>query len=119
MWSLSRHRLPVFAQLKCPAQRSSEKDYEAIGVSIVTGSPLLSSSTSGIPSCHPCREFSRRCNSGLVSFLPSIHSVALSRDGSTATIGSLSNYDDHYNDDFKKTIVLMIKTTALHVHHAF
>ena len=34
-------------------------------------------------------------------------------------IGSLSNYDDDHNDDFKKAIGLMIKTTALHVHHAF
>ena len=32
---------------------------------------------------------------------------------------SLSNYDDDHNDDFKKTIVLMIKTIALHVPHAF
>ena len=30
-----------------------------------------------------------------------------------------SNYDDDHNDDFKKTIGSMIKTTALHVHHAF
>ena len=30
-------------------------------------------------------------------------------------IGSLSNHDY----DLKKTIGLMIKTTALHVHHAF
>ena len=32
------------------------------------------------------------------------------------TIGSLSNYDsdNDNNDDFKKTIGLMIKTTALH-----
>ena len=36
-----------------------------------------------------------------------------------AVIGSLSNYDDDHNGDFKKTIGLMIKTTALHVHHAF
>ena len=35
------------------------------------------------------------------------------------TIGSLSNYDDDHNDELKKTIGLMIKTTALHVHHAF
>ena len=28
-------------------------------------------------------------------------------------------YDDDHIDDFKKTIGLMIKTTALHVHHAF
>ena len=36
-------------------------------------------------------------------------------------LGSLSNYDDNNNnnDDFKKAIGLMIKTTALHVHHAF
>ena len=34
-------------------------------------------------------------------------------------LGSLSNYDDDHNDDFKKVIGLMIKTTALHVHHAF
>ena len=34
-------------------------------------------------------------------------------------IGSLSNYDDGHNNDFKKTIGLMIKTTALQVHHAF
>ena len=34
-------------------------------------------------------------------------------------IGSLSNYDDDHNHDFKKTIGLMIKTTALHVHHVF
>ena len=34
-------------------------------------------------------------------------------------LGSLSNYDDDHNDDFKKTIGLMIKATALHVHHAF
>ena len=32
---------------------------------------------------------------------------------------SLINYDDDHNDDFKKTIVLMIKTIALHVPHAF
>ena len=35
----------------------------------------------------------------------------------------ISNYDDDHNDNFKKkqnkTIDLMIKTTALHVHHAF
>ena len=35
------------------------------------------------------------------------------------SIGSLSNYDDDHNDDFKKKIGLMIKTTVLHVHHAF
>jgi len=39
-------------------------------------------------------------------------------------LGSLSNYDDDdddddHNDDFKTTIGLMIKTTALHVRHAF
>ena len=34
-------------------------------------------------------------------------------------IGSLSNYDDNHNDDFKKTIGLMIQTKALHVNHAF
>ena len=34
-------------------------------------------------------------------------------------IGSLSNHYDDHNDDFKKTIGLMIKTTALHVHLAF
>ena len=34
-------------------------------------------------------------------------------------LGSLNNYDDDHNDDFKKTIGLMIKTKALHVHHAF
>ena len=34
-------------------------------------------------------------------------------------IGSLNNYDDDHNNDFKKTIGLMIKTTALQVHHAF
>ena len=34
-------------------------------------------------------------------------------------IASLSNYDDDHNNDFKKTIGLMIKTTALQVHHAF
>ena len=34
------------------------------------------------------------------------------------TISSLSNHDDDHNDNFKKTIGLMIKTTALHhVHH--
>ena len=33
-------------------------------------------------------------------------------------VGSLSNYKDDKNDDFKKTMGLM-KTTALHVHHAF
>ena len=37
----------------------------------------------------------------------------------TRILGSLSNYDDDHNNDFKKTIGLMIKTTALHVHHAF
>ena len=34
-------------------------------------------------------------------------------------VGSLSNYDEDHDDDFKKTIGLMIKTTALRVHHAF
>ena len=33
----------------------------------------------------------------------------------------MSNYDDDHNDNFKKKkpIDLMIKTTAVHVHHAF
>ena len=31
----------------------------------------------------------------------------------------LSNYDDDHNDDFKTTIGLMIKTTALQGHYAF
>ena len=35
------------------------------------------------------------------------------------TIGSLSNYDDDHNDDFQKTIGLVIKTTPLYVRHAF
>ena len=35
------------------------------------------------------------------------------------TVGSLSNYEDDHNDDFKKTRGLMIKTTALQVHNAF
>ena len=34
-------------------------------------------------------------------------------------LGSLSNYGDDHKDDFKKITGLMIKTTALHVHHAF
>ena len=34
-------------------------------------------------------------------------------------IRSLINYDDDHNDNFKTTIGLMIKTTALHVRHAF
>ena len=38
---------------------------------------------------------------------------------SNQQIGSLSNYDDDHNDDFKTTIGLMIKTAALHVHHVF
>ena len=34
-------------------------------------------------------------------------------------LSSLSNYDDDHNDDFKKAKGgFMIKTTALHVHHA-
>ena len=40
----------------------------------------------------------------------------------SSSLGSLSNYDDDHSDDFKKnkqTIVLMMKTTALHVHHAY
>ena len=39
--------------------------------------------------------------------------------GCQVILGSLSNYDDDHNDDFKKTTGLMIKTTALHVHYAF
>ena len=35
------------------------------------------------------------------------------------TLGSLSNYDDDENDNFKKTIDLIIRTTGLHVHEAF
>ena len=36
------------------------------------------------------------------------------------TVGSLGNYDDDHNDDFQKTIGLMIKTTVpLHLHRAF
>ena len=34
-------------------------------------------------------------------------------------IGSLSNYDDDVRRQLPKTIGLMIKTTVLHVHHAF
>ena len=32
---------------------------------------------------------------------------------------SFSNHNDDHNDDFKKLIGLVIKTTALHVHHVF
>ena len=32
---------------------------------------------------------------------------------------SISNDHDDHNDDFKKTIGLMIRTTSPHVHHAF
>ena len=34
-------------------------------------------------------------------------------------LGSLSNYDDDHNDDLKKTIGFMTKTTAVQGHHAF
>ena len=44
------------------------------------------------------------------SFLVSISQYVYNK------IGSLSNYDD---DGDEKTIDLMIKTTALHVHHGF
>ena len=43
----------------------------------------------------------------------------LNSASSQFTLGSLSNYDDDHNDSFKQTICLTIKTTALHVHHAF
>ena len=36
-----------------------------------------------------------------------------------SSLGSLSNHDDDHNNDFKKTIGLMIKTTVMHMHHAF
>ena len=34
-------------------------------------------------------------------------------------IGTLRNYDGDGNENVKKTIGLMSKTTTLHVHHAF
>ena len=40
-------------------------------------------------------------------------------DSRDDTIGSSSNYDEDHDEDFKKTIGLMNKTTVLHVHHAF
>ena len=36
-----------------------------------------------------------------------------------SSLGSLSNHDDDHNNNFKKTIGLMIKTTVMHMHHAF
>ena len=36
-----------------------------------------------------------------------------------ALIRSFSNYDGDGNEDVKKVIGLLSKTTALHVHHAF
>ena len=45
--------------------------------------------------------------------------LVLNRDVACELKGSLSNHDDDHNDDFKKTIGLMIKTTALHVRHTF
>ena len=43
----------------------------------------------------------------------------LSSSSLSLLIGSLSNYDDDHNDDFIKTVGLMIQTKALHVNHAF
>ena len=36
-----------------------------------------------------------------------------------SSLGSLSNHDDDHIDDFEKTIGLLIKTTVMHMHHAF
>ena len=49
----------------------------------------------------------------MVSFTPIISTIV-----DHYTQGSFSNHDDDHNDDLKKTIGLMIKTTALHAHHA-
>ena len=60
-----------------------------------------------------------RCSAGNELLFPV---SPLSSSSLSLLIGSLSNFDDDHNDDFKKTIGpigLMIKTTALHVHHAF
>ena len=45
---------------------------------------------------------------------------SLNEGRSPIRIESLSNHDNGHNDNFEKNnIGLMIKTTALHVHHAF
>ena len=60
---------------------------------------------------------SRLCNH--IKFVEHFSIFQTSSSAIQGIIGSLSNYDDDHNDDFKKTIGLRIKTTALHVHHAF
>ena len=57
-----------------------------------------------------------RCSAGNELLFPI---TPLSSSSLSLLIGSLSNYDDDHNDDFKKTIGLMIQAKALHVNHAF
>ena len=57
------------------------------------------------------------CCHGNIMFLHNVVFITLIPPG--GLLGSLiSTYDDDDDDNFKKTIGLMIKTTALHVHHA-
>ena len=55
----------------------------------------------------------------MMIFYPAVDVDDDDDDDYKEVIASLSNHDDEHNDDFKKTIGLMIKTTAQHVHHAF
>ena len=48
-----------------------------------------------------------------------IASLNLFREVSAETLGSFSNDDGDGNQDVKKAIGLLRKTTTLHVHHAF
>ena len=50
------------------------------------------------------------CNKALCNMHLSVYCTLL---------GSLSNHDVGENDNVKKTIVFMSKTTALHLHHTF
>ena len=52
--------------------------------------------------------------SGLVSKDLSLLTLLL-----TNSLGSFSNHDGDGNEDVKKAIGLLRKTTTLHVHHAF
>ena len=45
--------------------------------------------------------------------------ITFSRDVTSVILGSFSNDDGDGNEDVKKAIGLLSKTTTLHVHHAF
>ena len=114
----SRHRLPLntalgglktFIPLKFSPQRSWERVICGDESFQESALDLLSTSTSGIPSCHPCREFSRWCNTVEPRFNEPLYNEVLGITNDFLQPGQ--NYRKMYGTEPRFNEILVITNT--------